>query len=779
MIDIQSPGTQLSDEAFKIINASPIPYALNDENRTITYLNPAFIHTFGYNLNDIPTLEDWWPKAYPDEKYRHWVATTWQAHIDKAKQTKSEFEPIELEIQSKDGSQKTILASAASLSGSFAGNHLVILYDITERKKSEYELYEANTLLENVINSTPDLVFVKNRQLHTILCNNAYANAVGKSREEMYGNMDIENGCDPELVMGNPDKGIRGFVNDEQDALAGKDVHNPCAPANVDGKVCVFDTHILPLRDNNKAIIGVLGVARDITKRHQAETSLIEAEQRLRLATEIAEIGIWEWNVKSNAVHWDAQMFLIYGLAPTDDGFVDYTDWRNAIFPDELQEQEAILQGTIQNQGKSKREFHIRRHDDGKIRIIQAVESTRLNKAGEVEWVVGTNRDITKNRGAEEQLRRSQKMDALGKLTGGIAHDFNNMLAVILGYTDLLESKLSSDDVLCRYTGEIISAGNRAKKLTSKLLSFSRKQPSDAKPVCINNTLQNDRHMLEKTLTANIKFELDLEDDLWDCFVDEELLGDAVLNMSINAMHAMPDGGTFKIATRNRHLNLSDTNHLSIKPGDYIKLSLMDSGTGMEEGVRQKIFEPFFSTKGDMGTGLGMSQVYGFVKQAHGDIRVSSSPLKGAKITIYLPRYEGRPVIGEATTGKTDKKKSSGQEAILVVDDEPALRELSKEILSSQGYSVFCAESVTQALNILSSEPVEMMLCDVIMPDVNGYELVQQVRQKYPQVKIQMVSGYSDNHYISEENKKLHQERLQKPFEIASLLLKVRELLDS
>ena len=779
MTDNQSPGINLSDEAFKIINASPVPYALNDESQTITYLNPAFIHTFGYNLNDIPTLEDWWPKAYPDKKYRQWVATTWQRHIDKARQTGLGFESIELEIQSKDGAIKTVLASAASLSGSFAGNHLVILYDITDRKHSEYDLHEANTLLENVINSTPDLIFVKNRQLQTILCNKACANAVGKSREEMYGKTDIENGWDPELVMGNPDKGIRGFMSDDLDALAGEEVHNPYDPANVEGKLCIFDTHKSPLRDENNDIIGVLGVARNITKRHQAETSLLEAEQRLRLATETAEIGIWEWNVKTNVIRWDAQMFLIYGLKPTSDGFVDYSDWSNAVNPDELSQQEAILQETLRKQGKSKREFRIRRYNDGKVRIIQAIESIRLNKDGETEWVVGTNRDITKNREAEEQLRRSQKMDALGKLTGGIAHDFNNMLAVILGYTDLLESKLFNDEVLSRYTKEIITAGNRAKKLTSKLLSFSRRQSSDAKVVCINKPLMNHQHMLEKTLTANIKFELDLADNLWTCFVDEELLGDAILNMSINAMHAMPDGGAFKITTKNSHLDISDTNNLSIEPGDYIQLTLTDSGSGMEEDVRQKIFEPFFSTKGDTGTGLGMSQVYGFVKQAHGDIRVSSSLCKGTQITIYIPRIEDDPDTDKHTTPKINKKKSTGQESILIVDDEPALRELSKEILSSRGYSVFCAESAAQALALLSSESINIMLCDVIMPDMSGYELVQQVRQKYPHIKIQMVSGYSDDHYISDENKKLHQERLQKPFDIASLVLKVRELLDS
>jgi len=257
-----------------IIDASPVPYALNDEHQNITYLNPAFIRTFGYDLEDIPTLTDWWPKAYPDVDYRQWVATTWQARLDKAKQSGAPFEPVELRIRCKDGSERTVLVSAASLTASFKGNHLVILYDISELKRADRDLNKALAMLENVINSTPDLIFVKNSKLQTILCNNAYAKAVGKSREEMYGNTDIENGWDAELVLGNPAKGIRGFMHDDNDALEGKDVHNPYDPANVDGEIRIFDTHKLPLRDASGTIIGVLGVARDITERKKNQEQI-------------------------------------------------------------------------------------------------------------------------------------------------------------------------------------------------------------------------------------------------------------------------------------------------------------------------------------------------------------------------------------------------------------------------------------------------------------------------------------------------------------------------
>lgn len=219
-------------------------------------------------------LADWWPKAYPDTAYRQWVAGTWQVHLDKARKHQQPFEPLELNIRCKDGSKRTVLASAASLSESFTGNHLVILYDITERKQTDLELREALTMLENVINSTPDLIFVKNSRLQTVLCNTAYARAVGKSREAMCGNTDIENGWDPELVLGNPAKGIRGFMHDDNDALSGKDVRNPNDLANIDGDIRVFDTHKLPLCDSDGTIFGVLGIARDITERKKSEDKI-------------------------------------------------------------------------------------------------------------------------------------------------------------------------------------------------------------------------------------------------------------------------------------------------------------------------------------------------------------------------------------------------------------------------------------------------------------------------------------------------------------------------
>ena len=768
-----------SEARFRnIIDTSSVPYALNDEHQNITYLNPAFIETFGYDLNDIPTLEDWWPRAYPDETYRQWVAHTWRQHLEQAKQTGKSFEPVEINIHCKDGSQRTVLAEAAALTETFKDTHLVILYDITERKQAENKFQQTAAMLENIVNSTPDLIFVKNQQLQTIFCNQAFARAVGKNREELYGKTDIENGLDPELVNGDLDQGIRGYIHDDQNALAGNDIHNPYDPANVDGKIHIFDTHKLPLRDANNRIIGVLGVARDISERIDAEQVYKDTDQRLKLATEATGIGLWQWNLKTNTIHWDTQMFRIYGITPTENGIVEYSDWHDAVIAEDIEQQEALLHKAIQHKEQSQREFRIRRSNDDEIRIIEAVDTVRSNAAGESEWVVGTNLDITSRIQTEEQLRHSLKMDALGKLTGGIAHDFNNMLGVIMGYTELLLTELDNNPLHQRYANAIFSASNRASSLTSKLLAFSRKQTSDASPTDINQLFKRDQNMLKKTLTARIKLEIKPSENLWPIFIDKEMLGDAILNMCINSMHAMPEGGSINIITENVTLKDSDTEQLSIQPGEYVCLSLQDTGSGMEKKTQEQIFEPFFTTKGEHGTGLGMSQVYGLVKQSRGDIRVKSKPGQGSTIVIYFPRYLDAEKLEVTEHQFPTNLKSKSGETILVVDDEPALQQLVNDILSAQGYRVLHANSGEQALQILNANHIDLVVSDVIMPEMDGFELARQIQEKFPVIKIQMVSGYNDDYFVRSANKDLHSKQLDKPYRSDILLSRIRELLD-
>jgi len=631
-----------------ILDASPVPYALNDEKNNILYLNDAFILNFGYDMNDIPNLDEWWPKAYPDEKYRQYVSTSWTKHLEDSKINNKPFEPLEIYIQCKDGATRTVLASAAPLTGQYENIHLVILYDITERKIAEEKLKEAVNLLENIVNSTPDLIFVKDKDLKTIFCNDAYAKGVGKLREDMYGLTDIENGWDTELVNGNPSKGIRGFKHDDLDALSGLDVHNSNDLANICGKVHIFDTHKMPLIDECNNTIGVLGVARDVTQ----------------------------------------------------------------------------------------------------------VKQTEL------------------------QLRQSQKMEAIGKLTGGIAHDFNNMLGVILGYSELAQSLVGNDTRLSKYIQQIHSAGNRANLLTSKLLAFSRKRASDSKPCSINSILLRDKAMLEKTLTLKIELVFNFQEDLWPLFIDEAMLADSILNICINSMQAMPTGGKLEISTKNTYLDEAVLK-CDLPKGEYVTLTINDTGIGIEDSVLEKVFEPFFTTKGEFGTGLGMSQVYGFVTQSKGDIHIISTVGEGTSVVMYFPRYDKNISLkDDGLVSVIDSASSDGDEIILLVEDEESLRGLVEELLCDAGYKVLTAENAQVALDILKEQSVDLLLSDVIMPGMDGYQLAAEVREKYPQIKIQMVSGYNDTHFTNEVDETLKQSQINKPFNKDFLLEKIRALLD-
>ncbi len=383
--------------------------------------------------------------------------------------------------------------------------------------------------------------------------------------------------------------------------------------------------------------------------------------------------------------------------------------------------------------------------------------------------------DTTQRKQHEHRLRSSQKMEALGKLTGGIAHDYNNMLGVILGYCDLLRDFLNDQPDLNEYVKEIEHAAQRGTKLTSKLLGFSRSKSADAEVLDLNMLLSDEQHMLEKTLTARIKLKFDLDEDLWPVWLDSNDMEDATLNIIINAMHAIEGNGEIIIQTQNQNLQKYNADLLGLKTGDYTTLSITDTGCGMDEETKEKIFDPFYSTKGDQGTGLGLSQVYGFVKRSGGQIIVYSEINHGAQFRFYFPRYQG------SSEEKQIEQPSaiinlSGKETILVVDDEPALLTLLSEMLQQKGYQIFCAKDGEEALKILEASNVNLMLSDIVMPNMDGFKLATIVQEKYPSVIIQLVSGFSDEINSDSVDENLKKNLLTKPLTQQVLLERVRKL---
>ncbi len=342
------------------------------------------------------------------------------------------------------------------------------------------------------------------------------------------------------------------------------------------------------------------------------------------------------------------------------------------------------------------------------------------------------------------------------------------MLGVILGYSELLHDQLSEQPKLLNFTTAIYDAANRGAVLTSKLLSFSRHEKSGAEILNINDVLDSERNMLEKTLTARIKLDFDMEKNLWGVLVDNSDIENAIMNLCINAMHAMPDGGTLTIQTRNTHLN----------DGDFVLLKITDTGTGMTKEIQEKVFDPFFTTKGQSGTGLGLSQVYGFIERSGGLITLTSEVGAGTEFKLYFPRNSSDLKKKQIEDNKKEIKITSS-ESILLVDDEKSLLDLLSTVLNQYGYNIFCAENARQALNILSTESIDLVISDVIMPEVDGYQLAEMIQKKHPEIKIQMVSGFTDEHHHGINNKSLHENLILKPFHTDVLIKRIRELFDN
>lgn len=531
-----------------------------------------------------------------------------------------------------------------------------------------------------------------------------------------------------------------------------------------------------PIFADDNSVLGVGVVSSDITDRFAIEESFKLSQQRLLLHREQSPVGVIEWNTQFEFLDWNPAAERIFGFTKEEVTGHHITE---CILPESAREAvDEVWAQLLANTG-GYYSLNENTTKDGRTIICEWHNTPLVDHDGIVIGVTSLVDDVTERENKEENLRRTQKMDAIGKLTGGIAHDFNNMLGVILGYGHLMKKRVNDDQPkLVKYSNEIINACDRAKRLTTKLLEFSRKVPSSDELTFINPLLQDMQHMLETTLTPRIKLVYELEENLWPVWLDKARLEDSILNMGINAMHAMADGGTLTLQTENTQLKETDAKSLRVSEGDYVLLTISDTGSGMSADVQQKMFDPFFTTKAESGTGLGMSQVYGFVQQINGDIKVYSEVGQGTRIEIYMPRSSKTEVVSTDNEMAKNEPLQTGHETILVVDDEITLLELAEEILTDNGYRVLRAENAEQALERLKNETVDLMLSDVIMPGKDGYQLAMEVQARYPAVKIQMTTGFSNERQNQLTDSQLHEERLLKPYTSEQLLSKLRLLLD-
>jgi CheY-like chemotaxis protein len=385
---------------------------------------------------------------------------------------------------------------------------------------------------------------------------------------------------------------------------------------------------------------------------------------------------------------------------------------------------------------------------------------------------------VTDRRAPEEQLRQAQKMEAVGRLAGGVAHDFNNVLAVVLGYSELLVRELEEGDRKAEHLSEIQRAAERAASLTRQLLAFSRKQVLSPTVLDLNAVLLGVERMLRPLTGEQIEVRLVRHVGLWLVNADPGQLEQVVLNLALNARDAMPHGGSLVLETSNADVGAADAASLGIDPGRYVKLTVKDTGVGMAADVKENVFEPFFTTKElGKGTGLGLATVYGVVRQSGGHVRVESEVGLGSTFEVYLPCVEG---LAEETV-PAPRRAGGGSETILLVEDEDSLRQMVRSLLVADGYTVVDAASGAEALEIARQKErsIDLLLTDVVMPKITGPQLATRVRAARPGIKVLFMSGYSldvvGDHGAFAEGALL----LAKPFTAETLQRKVAEALAS
>jgi PAS domain S-box-containing protein len=516
------------------------------------------------------------------------------------------------------------------------------------------------------------------------------------------------------------------------------------------------------------------GTLEDITDRKRAEAALQEREELLRNVIAHIPGGVF-WKDK-RSVYLGCNEFVASnaGMSPAE--VVGRTDWDLGIDPQEAESYRECDRRVMETGVPVLNLEETQTRADGKATLLTSKVPLR-DASGAVVGVLGIYQDITDRKRLEEQFRQAQKMEAVGRLAGGIAHDFNNLLTVINGFSQVVLDLLREHDPARTLIEEIAKAGDRAASLTGQLLAFSRQQVVTPQVVNSNVVIDGMDRMIGRLIGEDVIVSTVLEPELWSVKIGPNQLEQVLMNLVVNARDAMPTGGHLTIQTQN--VVHSGGAAPSISAGDWVALSVTDTGVGMDESTRARIFEPFFTTKGvGKGTGLGLATVYGIIVQNGGHVTFDSQAGRGTTFKIYLPRVpDSLPVSHH---GLRDSTLPQGTESVLIVEDEPAVRALNRHVLESCGYRVLEASDGLEAVELVESleGPLDVLVSDVVMPHLGGGQLAERLHAIRPQLKVLFVSGYTNDEVVR-HGVGSNFEFLQKPFTPMGLARKVREILDA
>ena len=575
-----------------------------------------------------------------------------------------------------------------------------------------------------------------------------------------------------------------------------------------DGKLRHISAHGLAFFEGREPV-RLVGIVQDITKEREAGAVLREVEERLRLAGRATNDAVWDWDLRTNHVTWNEALARSYGHAlatvePTGEWWIEH------IHPDDRPRIDTSIHAVIDGTGTDwsdeyrfaradgsyadilDRGYVIRDEDGAPVRMVGAMLDVSARKAVERQLVqekqsladeVATT--AAERDRAEDALRQSQKMEAVGQLTGGLAHDFNNLLTGISGALEMMQVRIAQGRVneLEKYSVAAQGAVRRAAALTHRLLAFSRRQTLDPKPTDVNHLMFGIEELIRRTVGPQVEVETVGKAGLWTTLVDPNQLENAIINLCINARDAMPDGGRITIETANKWLDERAAIERNLDPGQYISICVTDTGTGMADDVVSRAFDPFFTTKpmGE-GTGLGLSMIYGFARQSGGQVRIYTELGTGTTMCIYLPRHmtsaEAEPAPDAASQAPAQIEPTHSG-CVLVVDDEPTVRMLVVEVAEDLGYSVLEAFDGPSAMRLIQATPgIDLLITDVGLPGgLNGRQVADAALSLIPQLKIVFITGYAENAVIGNGQLAPNMSLVTKPFAMDALAQRIRDIM--
>ncbi len=758
-----------------VINASPVPMALIDEKHAVTFLNSAFVHLFGYTLEDVHTLEQWRHLAYPDVQYREHVVAGWKAELARAMAAGESLAPMEVNIRCKSGTDRTVMIGEAALSSSNDGSHLVVFYDITDRKHAEEVLQKREEYQRALLDNFPFAVWLKDIQSRFLAVNQKFAENFGFTS--------------PEEIVGKNDYFIASHEAAEayraHDRMIMESRQHKSAEEQIVGQGMQkwFESYKAPVIGENDELFGTVGFMRDITDRKRAEHALRESEERFRkILQDVQSVAVQGYAPDGTIQYWNKASERLYGYSAEEAIGRNLCD---LIIPHETRPsvEQSIRHMIETGQPIPSSELSLLRKDGS--RVIVHSSHAIVQMTGRTPELFCIDIDLTERKTTDQILYDMQRRESIGILSGGMAHDFNNLFGSMMGNISLAQSYLPEDHPSVKNMEKAIAAMERATTLTQQMLAYSGKGRFQFTTMDIAAMIRDHIGLFTVSLPKNAKLVTHLPSEPAYVNGDPGQIEQIVMNLIINGGEAIADKqGTVSISLGTVSLNsaelarYSTLTKASLEPGAYAMIDVRDDGKGMSAEIQSKMFDPFFTTK-FTGRGLGLSAVLGIIQGHKGGIKVESTVGSGTTFSVLLPLVPGpdpiTPPLNESSPTHEDRGTT-----VLVIDDEAEIATTAKEMLEAGTYATLVELSPLKGIEVYRQHRSEIgvVLLDQTMPEMSGKEVADALRAINPDVKIIITSGYSEEEVTSKLGTTRVAAFIQKPYRLQSLLSLVNSVME-